>query len=174
MKQKGSSYAWVHDLLGTLMLADSVEQWTEMTAKYRKKHTTNTDALILRDADQIAETLTRLMHDSRVADSRLATLSETERAELEETVRIINENRFDYYFQPIVNTYDGEIYSYEALMRPRSEMKLTPLHILKYAAMLNRLADIESETFRNVLSIIDERKTDFCGRYVFIDSIPDV
>ena len=43
-------------------------------------------------------------------------------------------------------------------MRPKSTMKLTPLHILKYAGLANRLSDIERGTFLNVLQIVDLRK----------------
>lgn len=103
---------------------------------------------------------------------RIAALSEEERAELSEVESIIGENRFCYHFQPIVNTHDGSIYSYEALMRPKSDMGLTPFHILKYAELMGKLNDIERGTFLNVLSIIDSDKEKFKDRKVFINSIP--
>lgn len=103
---------------------------------------------------------------------KIAMLSKEEKAELAEVERIIDENRFDYHFQPIVNTVDGAIYSYEALMRPRNEMGLTPFHILKYAKLAGRLNDIERATFLNVLTMIDSDKGKFRGRKVFINSIP--
>lgn len=103
---------------------------------------------------------------------RLAALTSSERNELAEVESIIEENRFSYHFQPIVNTIDGEIYSYEALMRPESDMALTPFHILKYAELTGRLNDIERATFLNVLDMIDSNKADFKSRRVFINSIP--
>lgn len=103
---------------------------------------------------------------------RLAALTDEERVELAEAERVINENRFDYHFQPIVNCADGGIYSYEALMRPRSELCPKPFHILKYAELTGRLNDIERATFLNILGIIDSEKQRFSGRRVFINSIP--
>lgn len=105
---------------------------------------------------------------------RLAALSAEEKKEFAEVGIILDENRFSYHFQPIVNTVDGSIYSYEALMRPNSDMRLTPFHILKYAELTGRLSDVESATFVNVLNIIDRNKEKFKGRRVFINSMPKV
>ena len=85
---------------------------------------------------------------------------------------MINENRFCYHFQPIVSTSDGEIYSYEALMRPQSTLCPSPYQIIKYAEMTRRLNEIERATFFNILGIIDIGKEKFRGRRVFINSIP--
>ena len=103
---------------------------------------------------------------------KLSALTAEEKTELAEAERIIDENRFGYHFQPIVNATDGSIYSYEALMRPRSDIGLAPFHILKYAELTGRLNDIERVTFLNVLNIIDSDKAAFKGRKVFINSIP--
>ena len=105
---------------------------------------------------------------------KLATLTAEEKTELAEVAAIIDENRFYYHFQPIVSTLDGSIYSYEALMRPKSDMRLTPFHILKYAELTGRLDDIERATFLNVLNIIDGNKPKFRDRRVFINSIPKI
>ena len=105
---------------------------------------------------------------------KFATLTAEERTELAEVERIIDENRFCYHFQPIVNTLDGSIYSYEALMRPKSDMGMTPYHVLKYAELTGRLYDIERATFLNVLNMIDSDKTRFKDRRVFINSIPQI
>ena len=99
-------------------------------------------------------------------------LSADEIRELEEVERILNHNLLTYHFQPIVNAVDGEIYSYEALMRSDSEWKIPPLQIIKQADKLNRLADVEKATFINVLDIIDKNKEVFEGKKVFINSIP--
>ncbi|MCH5193788.1 MAG: EAL domain-containing protein [Oscillospiraceae bacterium] len=110
--------------------------------------------------------------EDAVRSRRLAALTAEERKELAETEKIIDENRFSYHFQPIVNTVDGSIYSYEALMRPVNDMGLTPFHILKYAGLTGRLNDIERATFLNVLNIIDKNEGKFGDRRVFINSIP--
>ena len=103
---------------------------------------------------------------------KLAALSAEEKAMLIEVEKVINENRFGYHFQPIVNATDGSIYSYEALMRPQSDMKLAPYHVLKYAELMGRLNDIERATFLNVLNTIDSNREAFGDRKVFINSIP--
>lgn len=173
MNRNDSDYSWIHQLLHDVIQLSADQSRPELMDAYRRQHTSETDGQIIQDADTIAEMLIRFQNYNGLMNHKLSALTDTERAELKETEHIIDENLFDYYFQPIVNTYDGEIYSYEALMRPKSSMKLTPLHILKYAGLVNRLSDIERETFLNVLSIIDLKKHDFYGRFVFINSIPE-
>ncbi len=107
------------------------------------------------------------------AEQTAVALTEKEQAELRETEHIIDENLFDYHFQPIVNATDGTIYSYEALMRPKSSICPSPFHIIKYAELTDRLNDIERSTFLNILGIIDSDTEAFCGRKVFINSIPE-
>ena len=173
MDQKHDDYSWVHDLLSEVISLSSEQKRAELLSVYREQHTAETDRLILRDADVIAEMLIQSRYAGG-ALNKIASLTEAEREELEETEHILDDNLFDYYFQPIVNTIDGEIYSYEALMRPKSELKLTPLKVLRYAGLVNRLDDIEKDTFLNVLGIIDQRKNEFSGKFVFINSIPEV
>lgn len=172
MKQN-SETNWLHELLGGLLTLSSEKQKSELIEKFKQEHKSADDSLVLQDIDELAALIVKLKSESTAPDHKIAALSELERAQLTETERIIDENLFDYYFQPIVNTVDGEIYSYEALMRPKSTMKLTPLHILKYAGLVNRLSDIECGTFLNVLQIVDLRKQEFSGKLVFINSIPE-
>ncbi len=89
-----------------------------------------------------------------------------------EVGRILDENRLTYYYQPIVSAVDGSIYAFEALMRARSEMKISPLQILKYASHLKRLSDVEKATFLNVLGQMEANEKAFEGRHIFINSIP--
>jgi len=168
------SYMWLHELLSSILAVSSEKERSELLKAYRSEHKNEADLLILQEAEKISEIVLDYKTYSSVALHKIASLSETERAELEETEHIIDDNLFDYYFQPIVSAKDGEIFSYEALMRPKSSMKLTPFHILKYAGLVNRLPDIERRTFTNVLGIIDMRKSEFMGKYVFINSIPEV
>lgn len=170
MEHENNALNWIHDMLCGLAAAASEKECSEIIEKYRRDHTADIEKMIIDDA----ETLIASKSLSYALDHKLSALSESERAELEETEHIIDENLFDYYFQPIVNTTDGEIYSYEALMRPKSSLKLTPLHILKYAEIMNRLPDIERGTFMNVLNLIDDHKHKFSGKFVFINSIPEV
>ncbi len=104
--------------------------------------------------------------------NKMAELAESERQELAEVERLLDNNLFTYYFQPIVNTRDGEIYSYEALMRAKSEWRIPPLQIIKHSDMLGRLDDVERATFLNVLEILENNEALFSGKKVFINSIP--
>ena len=106
--------------------------------------------------------------------SELDKLSLEERIELEQVEKIIDGNLLTYHFQPIVSAVDGSIYSYEALMRPVGAPLISPYHILKYAALMGRLIDIERATLLNVLGIIDRELEKFRGRMVFINSIPNI
>ena len=165
-----NEFSWIHDMLCELASVSSDKERSTLLNKYRNSHSSEFDITIINDTDA-------LIHSKCLANARnhkLSALSESELKELEETERIINENLFDYYFQPIVSAIDGEIYSYEALMRPKSSLKLSPLKVLKYASIMNRLSDIERGTFMNVLSIVDAHKKEFSGKFVFINSIPEV
>ncbi len=93
---------------------------------------------------------------------------------MDEVGKILDWNLLLYHFQPIVRASDGEIYSYEALMRSASAWKLSPLDIIRYADMLGRISDVEKATFTNVLNIVTEKKDIFEGKKVFINSIPGV
>ncbi len=109
-----------------------------------------------------------------VANHAYESLCDEEKAQYRLVSRILDENLLDYYFQPIVSAHDGSVYAYEALMRSRTDTKISPLSIIKYAAMQERLSDVERATFLNVLRIIDENEDMFRGTRVFINSIPGV
>ena len=101
-------------------------------------------------------------------------LSEAEHSEIYQVQRLIDYNLFTYHFQPIVRADNGEIYSYEALMRAGDMQGITPFHILKYAEMTDRLAEVEQYTFLNVLHFLKDNRELFNGRPVFINSMPSV
>ncbi|MBQ6231596.1 MAG: EAL domain-containing protein [Eubacterium sp.] len=100
-------------------------------------------------------------------------LTEEEMQEMDMVEKILDDNSLVYYFQPIVDTIDGSIFAYEALMRSGIP-KLSPIKILKYAETSGRLEDVEKYTFINVLKIIDGEADVFTGRKVFINSIPGI
>ncbi|SCW55580.1 diguanylate cyclase (GGDEF) domain-containing protein [Ruminococcaceae bacterium YRB3002] len=101
------------------------------------------------------------------------TLSEEEQEEAKVVHDIIEHNRINYHFQPIVIASTGEIFAYEALMRADVTPYMPPPVVLRYAEFFNRLYDIEKATFTNVLNIIDSKGDDFAaGSKVFINSIP--
>ena len=97
-------------------------------------------------------------------------------AQIEEA-KIVNEildkNKINYYFQPIINVRNGEIYAYEALMRVDTQPIIQPLVVVKYAGLFNRLYDIEYTTFNNVLDFINMHAASIkSDAKIFINSIP--
>ncbi len=117
---------------------------------------------------------TQVRKFENVLNAAMENLSEEEKDELKLVEHILDDNLLKYHFQPIVNTTDGSIYSYEALMRPNTEQWISPLSIIKYANILNRINDVEKATFMNVLNIVSDKKDLFKDRKVFINSIPGV
>ncbi len=87
---------------------------------------------------------------------------------------LLDENRFNYHFQPIVDAKSGSIFAYEALMRPDIDPYIGPNVILDYAEHFGRISDVEQITFTNVLKIFEENIDKFNGRKVFINSLPGV
>ena len=85
--------------------------------------------------------------------------------------RLIDENLFQYHFQPIVNAKTGEVFAYEALMRTDETISLSPNEILAIAGRENRLYDIEKLTFTNTLRIMGENLNTFGFKKLFINSI---
>ena len=65
----------------------------------------------------------------------------------EELNRLIEEELLDYYFQPIVNARTGQVFGYEALMRPRLTSLETPLEVLSLAKSQGKLYQIERLTW---------------------------
>ena len=112
------------------------------------------------------------MRPEQKGRARLQELPEEEREDMKEVARLLDENLFRYFFQPIVSARNGEIYAYEALMRANTEKKITPLQIIHYAGLLDRLDDVERLTFLNVLSYLREHPQEFEGKRLFINSIP--
>ncbi len=108
------------------------------------------------------------------AQGRNPEIYEMDREEIDEVERILDNNLFTYHFQPIINAVDGEIFSYEALMRSATKKKISPLEIIKNAELLHRISDIEKATFMNVLTYYDDNQELFENRKVFINSIPGI
>ena len=88
---------------------------------------------------------------------------------------VVDENRIRYNFQPIVDAGTGEIFGYEALMRPEemNSIKLAPLEAISIAEKQGRTADIERLTFSNTVSFLSENQDIFRSKKLFINSIPN-
>ncbi len=85
----------------------------------------------------------------------------------DELNRIINEKLIDYAYQPIVDIHTGEIFGYEALMRPKIQ-GISPLKVLNAAKKYNRLYDIEKLT---MFMASEKFFNSGCDRMLFINSI---
>ena len=71
---------------------------------------------------------------------------------VEEMNRIIDEACVRYAFQSIISARTGEIYGYEALMRPQSDIFQSPLELLRVAKTGAKLNEIELLTWTKALS----------------------
>lgn len=170
----------LHNFLKEVKKVDTEKTLDILYERYRKKIGIDSEDDILfellNDVKEVGRDVLFIKSNSTVFSNakKIAALTEKEKAALAEVEAIINENKFAYHFQPIVSASDGSIYAYEALMRPQSDMGLSPFDVLKYADLASRMKDIERSTFLNVLNIIDSNKEKFCGRRVFINSIPRI
>ncbi len=86
---------------------------------------------------------------------------------------VLANGNIDYKFQPIVNARTGKIFAFEALMRPISDIKLSPTDIIDVATKDNCLLDVERLTFNEVLKRIEQNEIPLGDRKVFINSIPN-
>lgn len=79
-----------------------------------------------------------------------------------------------YAFQPIVDAHTGEIFAYEALMRPTSCELNNINQIMKFARKDGKLLDIEILTVEEVLKTVKENMEIFGDKKIFINSISNV
>lgn len=91
----------------------------------------------------------------------------------EELNKLIEEEAVKYVFQPIINTSDGSLLGYEALMRPTLGSITTPSDVMRLAKAQSRLRDIEILTFTQALHYCSQREKVLGDKKIFINSIPD-
>ncbi|MDD3795974.1 MAG: EAL domain-containing protein [Lachnospiraceae bacterium] len=91
----------------------------------------------------------------------------------EDLNRLIENKAVEYAFQPIVSAADGQVYAYEALMRPTLETLRSPADVIRLARAQSKLRDIEILTFTQVLAAYQQHKKEIGHRKIFINSIPD-
>lgn len=79
----------------------------------------------------------------------------------------------DFAMQPIVDAETFEIYGYEALMRPQTEIINTPFLILQLAKDESKLDRVEKLVMRKVLEKINDNRESLQNTKVFVNSIAD-
>lgn len=78
-----------------------------------------------------------------------------------------------YAFQPIVDAMTGEIFGYEALMRPQIDSLRSPEDVMRLAKAQSKLYQIEQMTWLNALADVErQRKPGECFK-IFINSVPN-
>lgn len=78
-----------------------------------------------------------------------------------------------FALQPIIDAKSATVYAYEALMRPKSEILLNPLDVLKIARSQSKLYEVEKSTFFSALKKYVSIRDQLEGRKLFINSIPN-
>ena len=88
---------------------------------------------------------------------------------------VVYENRVTYHFQPVVDAKTGDIFGYEALMRPQEidGIKLTPLEVIKIAEEQGVLDEVERLTVSNAIAFLAENEDFFSNKRLFINTIPN-
>ena len=147
---------------------ESLEDFAQLAIKAKEEYRKTTVAVLTDGEIRIRQEAV----PERKRKAEMQELTEAEREDMREVERLLDENLFNYFFQPIVNAKDGDIYAYEALMRAKTEKKISTLQIIRYAGLMNRLDDVERLTFLNVLNYLKEHSEKFEGKRLFINSIP--
>ncbi len=86
--------------------------------------------------------------------------------------KLIDEQLIRFAFQPIVDLKTGEIYAYEALMRPLITNFNGPLEVLSVAAAQSKLPQLERLIMSVIFDTIDKNINVIGDKYIFINSIP--
>lgn len=87
--------------------------------------------------------------------------------------RLIDERRIRFAFQPIVDLNTGEIYAYEALMRPTLDNFKNPYEVLSVASAQAKLPQLEKVLVNLVLEHIATNEETIGDRHIFINLIPN-
>ncbi|MDD3221773.1 MAG: EAL domain-containing protein [Lachnospiraceae bacterium] len=91
----------------------------------------------------------------------------------EELNWIIEDKQVEYYFQPIVSAADGEVFAYEALMRPKTRLLKSAGDVVRIAADQSRLGELEALTFEMAFYFQHLQGEDFENTKLFVNSIPN-
>ncbi|MBP5181228.1 MAG: GGDEF domain-containing protein, partial [Clostridiales bacterium] len=144
----------------------------EYTFGYTTEKVRNTDDIERLINDAVSEKNGNKMNERTLHLNE--ELSDEEIIMMHRVKDLLDNNKFEYHFQPIVDTKNGSIFAYEALMRPVTEPFIAPQVVIEYATKLGRLDEVEKYTFLNILSLVKNDMKKFEGKKVFINSIPGI
>ncbi len=85
----------------------------------------------------------------------------------------LDKELLDFALQPMIDANTFEVFGYEALMRPQSEVINTPYLLLELAKSESKLDKIERLVMKKVFEKIDDNKEQLKGYKIFINSIAD-
>ncbi len=85
--------------------------------------------------------------------------------------RLIEGRRLRFAFQPIIDARTGEVFAYEALMRPQMREFHTPMEVLALAKSQSKLYQIEKLTLSCAFQWLVEHEQEIAGQKLFINMI---
>ncbi len=86
---------------------------------------------------------------------------------------LLEKGAINYAYQPIIDTSTGDIYGYEALMRPDPSSGFTPGDVMGYAAEHDAFYAVERTTWLNGLKSFSEQVDCLSPKKIFVNSIPN-
>lgn len=90
----------------------------------------------------------------------------------EDINKLIDEKQIRFAFQPIVDLNTGEIFAFEALMRPMMPNFNGPYEVLSVAAAQSKLPQLDRVVALTALESVESNEDIISGRHIFINSIP--
>ena len=87
--------------------------------------------------------------------------------------RLLDHRLARFAFQPIVDSRTGEVFAYEALMRPNCEGLKTVTDVMRLARAQSKLNQIEELTWTGALEAFSQQKDAFGDARLFLNSVPN-
>lgn len=131
----------------------------------------------LNELESLINAAVSLKNNNKIREQKIrldSSLTPDQKHTAEIVKMLLDENRFKYHYQPIVSAVTGEIFAFEALMRPDIDPYIGPAEVIEYAEHLGRIYDVERSTFFNVLRDYENKRNLFKNRKLFINCITGV
>lgn len=92
----------------------------------------------------------------------------------DELNEILDKHLIRYAYQPIVNAKTGEIFAFEALMRPLGKILTTPYDVMRLARAQSQLYRVEYITWTQSIKQFISISKQYPNAKLFINSIPSI